>query len=143
MLYPNSDTAVEVHALTASSGSRVIRVDKDGTLAGTKTSSTDYSSSSISPDLQSYHVVFSAPPSRWWADVRFACSTIPLCTTRAEAEAWHRRHGFYEGDVMSLATLWGLAKVSEENAARCSSLLCCRYRGTNDACGAGMRADKI
>lgn len=61
--------------------------------------------------LSQYHATFCAPPSKWWDDVRFACSTIQLCISREEAETWHRRHGFYEGEVMSLGTLWDLSKV--------------------------------
>lgn len=61
--------------------------------------------------LQNYYTVFSSPPSKWWKDVRFACSTIQLCTSRDEADGWHERHGFYRGDVVGLETLWKLSKV--------------------------------
>ncbi|KAG6368754.1 hypothetical protein INS49_002968 [Diaporthe citri] len=53
--------------------------------------------------------VFCTPPSTWWTDVHYACSTIQLCTTRDEAEQYHERHGFGKGDVMSAETLWKLS----------------------------------
>jgi hypothetical protein len=61
--------------------------------------------------LREWHIVFSAPPSKWWNDVRFACSSIQLCTSKREAEEWHLLHGFYKGDVVGLEALWELAKV--------------------------------
>ncbi|KAK7738304.1 hypothetical protein SLS63_002640, partial [Diaporthe eres] len=53
--------------------------------------------------------VFCTPPSTWWTDVHYACSTIQLCTTRNEAEKYHERHGFGKGDIMSAETLWELS----------------------------------
>ncbi|KAK2598254.1 hypothetical protein N8I77_011678 [Diaporthe amygdali] len=53
--------------------------------------------------------VFCTPPSTWWNDVHYACSTIQLCTTRDEAEHYHERHGFGKGDVMDVETLWKLS----------------------------------
>lgn len=61
---------------------------------------------------QNIHTVFSAPPSQWWKDVRFACSGIQLCTSKAEADKWHVNHGFPYGDVIGLDQLWKLSKVS-------------------------------
>lgn len=87
-----------VTCLTASDGPCTIKV-VDGEIADTEAQSR-------------YHATFCAPPSKWWNNVRFACSTIQLCKTRAEAENWHLRHGFYKGEVMSLGTLWDLSKVS-------------------------------
>lgn len=55
--------------------------------------------------------VFCTPPSTWWADVHYACSTIQLCTRRDEAEQYHERHGFGKGDIMSAETLWKLSLV--------------------------------
>lgn len=55
--------------------------------------------------------VFCTPPSTWWTDVHYACSTIQLCTTRGEAEQYHERHGFGKGDIMSAETLWKLSLV--------------------------------
>lgn len=66
--------------------------------------------------LSRYHATFCAAPSRWWNDVRFACSTIQLCESKEEAQSWHRRHSFYEGEVMSLETLWELSKVIKLSA---------------------------
>ncbi|KAJ6443516.1 AIF-like mitochondrial oxidoreductase (Nfrl) [Purpureocillium lavendulum] len=113
MLYPdaapgaNTDVAVSVHALTAPAGAlTVLTVTRDGNLVVPPQHRTDTGAEEY--DL---HAVFSAPPSRWWADVRFACGTIQLCATRAEAEAWPRRHGFLDGDAVRLDALWRLAKA--------------------------------
>lgn len=57
--------------------------------------------------------VFCTPPSTWWADVHYACSTIQLCSTRDEAGHYHERHGFEKGDIMSAETLWKLSLVRE------------------------------
>lgn len=61
--------------------------------------------------LQNYYAVFSASPSKWWKDVRFACSGIQVCTSREEAEQWHEKHGFPPGDIVTLEQLWKLSKV--------------------------------
>ena len=61
--------------------------------------------------LHNHYAVFSAPPSQWWTDVRFACSGIQLCTSQHEAENFHAKHGLYRGDVISLGKLWELSKV--------------------------------
>ena len=61
--------------------------------------------------LSRYHATFCAPPSKWWNEVRFACSTIQLCKSKQEAEQWNVKHGFYQGEVMSLGTLWELSKA--------------------------------
>lgn len=59
--------------------------------------------------------VFCTPPSTWWNDVHYACSTIQLCTTRDEAEHYHERHGFGKGDVVDVETLWKLSVVRENS----------------------------
>lgn len=61
--------------------------------------------------LHNIYTVFSAPPSQWWKDVRFACSGIQICTSKHEAESWHTRHTFHYGDVITLDQLWELSKV--------------------------------
>ncbi|KIW88563.1 uncharacterized protein Z519_10609 [Cladophialophora bantiana CBS 173.52] len=61
--------------------------------------------------LQKYYAVFSAPPSQWWIDVRFACSGIQICTTEPEAQKFHAKHGLYYGYVISLDKLWELSKA--------------------------------
>ena len=85
--------------LTASEGALAIRVS-NGDITDPKA-------------LSQYHATFCAPPSKWWNNVRFACSTIQLCTSKGAAEDWHRKHGFYKGEVMSLGTLWDLSKVNK------------------------------
>jgi hypothetical protein len=57
------------------------------------------------------HAHFSVPPSTWWRDVRFACGTFQLFSSRQEAEEWPRKHAFHSGDIISLETLWLLSKV--------------------------------
>jgi hypothetical protein len=61
--------------------------------------------------LYNIFTVFSAPPSQWWNNVRFACSGIQICTSKQEAETWHARHAFHYGDVITLEQLWKLSKV--------------------------------
>ena len=56
-------------------------------------------------------VVFSAVPSNYWLDVRFACSGIQVCTSLSEAESWHENHGFPRGDIITLQQLWELSRV--------------------------------
>lgn len=58
-----------------------------------------------------YYITFSPPPSTWWNDVRFTCSTIQLCTSKQDAEGLFERLGFRRGDTMDLDTLWELSKV--------------------------------
>jgi Alkylmercury lyase len=58
-----------------------------------------------------YFITFSPPPSRWWDDVRFTCSTIQVCESKQVADAWFSKHGFSRGDVLDLETLWNLSKV--------------------------------
>ena len=60
---------------------------------------------------QDMRVVFSAVPSDYWLDVRFACSGIQVCTSPSEAESWHEDHGFPRGDIISLQQLWELSRV--------------------------------
>lgn len=54
---------------------------------------------------------FSIPPGKWWKDVRFACGTIQMFATKAEALEWPQKYGFYSGEIMTLETLWSLSKV--------------------------------
>ncbi|EXJ70364.1 uncharacterized protein A1O5_06432 [Cladophialophora psammophila CBS 110553] len=61
--------------------------------------------------LQKYYTVFSAPPSQWWTDVRFACGGIQICTSELEAQNFHAKHGLHYGDVISLDKLWELSKA--------------------------------
>jgi hypothetical protein len=56
-------------------------------------------------------VHFSVPPSKWWNNVRFACATIQLFSSRSEAFAWSEKYGFYKGEVLDVKTLWELSKV--------------------------------
>lgn len=60
---------------------------------------------------QNFFVIFSPPPSKWWEDVRFACSTIQVCTSLEEAQQWHASRDFYEGTILDMNTLWDLSKV--------------------------------
>ncbi|OOF93323.1 hypothetical protein ASPCADRAFT_407523 [Aspergillus carbonarius ITEM 5010] len=54
---------------------------------------------------------FSIPPGKWWKDVRFACGTIQMFATKAEALEWPQKYGFYSGEIMTLETLWSLSKA--------------------------------
>jgi hypothetical protein len=54
---------------------------------------------------------FSVPPSKWWDDVKFACGTIHMFSSRLEALAWSEKHGFYKGECLDIRTLWELSKV--------------------------------
>ncbi|KIW35266.1 uncharacterized protein PV07_01970 [Cladophialophora immunda] len=67
--------------------------------------------------LQQYYAFFSAPPSKWWIDVRFACSGIQICTSEQEAQSFAQRHAFHHGDVISLDKLWKLSKAWYSNKA--------------------------
>jgi hypothetical protein len=54
---------------------------------------------------------FSVPPSKWWDNVKFACGTIHVFSSRSEAPAWSDKHGFYNGECLDINTLWKLSKV--------------------------------
>lgn len=69
----------------------------------------------LDPTQKELCTVFCTPPSTWWADVHYACSTIQLCTTRDEAEHYHERHGFGKGDTIDVETLWKLSLVGENS----------------------------
>ncbi|KAI1929813.1 hypothetical protein LOZ58_000630 [Ophidiomyces ophidiicola] len=56
-------------------------------------------------------VHFSIPPSKWWDNVRLACSTIQIFATEAEAKEWPGKYGFLEGEYMDLGALWRLSKA--------------------------------
>ncbi|KAM5386615.1 hypothetical protein ACJZ2D_000578 [Fusarium nematophilum] len=57
-------------------------------------------------------VHYSAPPSSWWIDVKFACGTIHVFAEESEAVAWCHQRGFNFGETMNLDTMWKLAKGS-------------------------------
>ena len=61
-----------------------------------------------------FFAIFSPPPSQWWADVRFTCSTIQICTSREEADQWHSLRGFHKGTALDMATLWKLSNVGAD-----------------------------
>jgi hypothetical protein len=102
MLSPLSD--VTINALSHR-GTHVVANATDEKLKGTIIAGTDEKS------VHECFVVFSAPPSKWWNDVRFACGTIQLCTSLQEAETYHRSRGFYTGDIVDLDTIWKLSKA--------------------------------
>ncbi|KAF0320331.1 hypothetical protein GQ607_012427 [Colletotrichum asianum] len=62
-------------------------------------------------------VHFSAPLKTWWTDVRFACGTIHVFGSQAQAAEWCERHEFKYGEVMNLDTMWKLSKAWYENKA--------------------------
>ncbi|KAK0660336.1 hypothetical protein DIS24_g3437 [Lasiodiplodia hormozganensis] len=62
-------------------------------------------------------VHFSAPPSTWWVDVKFACGTIHVFKDKAEANDWCETHGFRHGAIMDLDTMWKLSKAWYEDKA--------------------------
>ena len=95
MLSPNE---VTVNVLTASGECARVHIANDQIVQD-------------DPALKDYFSTFSAPPSTWWKDVRFACSGIQICTSREEADGWHQKHGFPYGDVITLDQLWKLSKV--------------------------------
>ena len=39
-------------------------------------------------DINTYVIHFSVPPSKWWVDVRFACSTIQVFRDKVEMIDW-------------------------------------------------------
>jgi hypothetical protein len=49
---------------------------------------------------------FSVPPSKWCNDVKFACGTIHMFSSRPEALAWPEK-----GECLDIRTLWELSKV--------------------------------
>ena len=65
----------------------------------------------LEKSTESYFITFSPPPSRWWDDVKFACSTIQVCESRQVADMWFSQHGFTRGEVLELDTVWKLSKV--------------------------------
>jgi hypothetical protein len=69
--------------------------------------------------MEDCYTTFCVPPLQWWIDVHFACSNIQMCTSKEEAEDYHRRHGFHNGEVMDLNTLWELSKVGCARAYYC------------------------
>jgi hypothetical protein len=54
---------------------------------------------------------FSVPPSKWWDNVKFACGTIHVFSSRSEALAWSEKYGFYTGECLDINTFWNLSKV--------------------------------
>jgi len=82
----------------------------------------------VEGDITTCVIHFSVPPSKWWADVRYACSTIQVFRDQAEATEWVRnvscvvqftllmggqcrQYGFNPGETIDLDTMWKLAKV--------------------------------
>lgn len=61
----------------------------------------------VAPDGDLFHL--STPPSRWWPNVVFACSTFQPFRSEGEIDRWCADHDLPRGGVMTIPQLWGFA----------------------------------
>ncbi|KAH8807368.1 Alkylmercury lyase-domain-containing protein [Xylogone sp. PMI_703] len=94
----SADGVIHIHARSGSIGQEIHFEIENGTVS-TKTQTKD-------PVIH-----FSVPPSEWWRDVHFTCSTIQVFASEKEPDQWCKQRGFNRGSIISLPTMWELAKV--------------------------------
>ncbi|KAK5993818.1 hypothetical protein PT974_07255 [Cladobotryum mycophilum] len=71
----------------------------------------------VTSENKNYVVHFAVPPSKFWIDVRYTCSTIQLFQSESEVAQWRDTHGFPKGAIINFDQLWRLAKAWYEDKA--------------------------